>query len=709
MTQQTTATGPATGAQPLPPAVPAVVLVGLNGFGRQHLLNIERLVTEEKITFLAGVDPRDPGAEVRGESTRIFSSWDDFEASGLLPDIVIISTPINTHAPLALRALETGADLYLEKPPTATLAQYEELLEAAELRGAHVQVGFQALGSQAMAAIEGFFADDAAASPIGKLRAVGASGMWLRTTGYYDRAPWAGHRVLNGVDVADGVITNPLAHAVASALRIAGARSAEDVAELSTELYHAHRIEADDTSVVRLRTAAGIPVTAALTVCAAEQQDPWITIYGTEGSALLYYTRDELVIRPNPELGGTESRQNFGRVNLLENLVDVRRGACAELLSSLKSAGAFMRVLEQVRTAPEPAQIPAEAVIPAGAGTQFHPVIPHIEGFINRAVAAQSGFSSLAAPWAEPAPRSGQLCLPDAGNGSRAVAVLRTGQDIAVTNSPRPFLDSLRTLKGVVLSDQQPLDHTWHLGVGVALQDVNGTNFWGGRTYTRDAARYVWRRDHGRIRTVSNEFSADSSAVISLLEWVDRHGAVILDEQRTVRTEAFADEATGRDGWILDFEFSLTARSEPVYLGSPGSNGRDRGGYGGFFWRMPQVGNAHIYTHQARGEDQAHGSVSDWLAFSADFSAHSVGLPELASGHGEATLLFCSQDADPWFVRCAGYPGIGSSLAWDAAVLTEPGRPVSRRVRVLVLDGILAETDSKILAEAYGRTREGGH
>ena len=37
------------------------------------------------------------------------------------------------------------------------------------------------------------------------------------------------------------------------------------------------------------------------------------------------------------------------------------------------------------------------------------------------------------------------------------------------------------------------------LGVGFALQDVNGTNFWGGKTYTRDAGAYVSRKDHGRI------------------------------------------------------------------------------------------------------------------------------------------------------------------------------------------------------------------
>mgnify|MGYP006146785241 CR=1 FL=1 len=54
---------------------------------------------------------------------------------------------------------------------------------------------------------------------------------------------WAGVAGLAGLagvaDVVDGVVTNPLAHAVMTALHLAGARTREDVAELSTELYRA--------------------------------------------------------------------------------------------------------------------------------------------------------------------------------------------------------------------------------------------------------------------------------------------------------------------------------------------------------------------------------------------------------------------------------------------------------------------------------------
>ncbi|WP_345472043.1 PmoA family protein [Glutamicibacter ectropisis] len=703
MNQQTTAAATKDDNSASPSSAPAVVLVGLNGFGRQHLINIQRLVGEEKISFLAGIDPNDPGSAIRGENTRIFSSLDEFIDSGLKPDIIIISTPINTHADLALKALVTGADLYLEKPPTATLEQYETLLSAAQAAGVNVQVGFQALGSLALKAVAEFFESGSENSPIGALRAVGASGNWLRTTGYYNRSPWAGHRQLNGIEIADGVVTNPLAHAVASALRIAGAQRSSDVISVATDLYHAHQIEADDTSVVKLQTTTGIPVTAALTVCAKEQQDPWITIYGTEGSAVLYYTRDELIIKPNPDLGRSATSKVFDRVNLLENLVDVRAGVATELLSSLESAGAFMRVLEQIRIGPEPTDIPEEYVIPTDDGDQFHPVIPDIEHFIDRSVAAQSNFSSLGAPWAAEPESSGKFTLEHPTTGQKqVVARLRTGEDIAVTNSPRPFLDELTTLGGVHISDQQPLDHTWHLGVGVAIQDVNGNNFWGGRTYTRADSRYVWREDHGHIRTLANSFAANGSSVNSQLEWVGHQQHVLLDEQRTVDFRTFTHSSVGATGWIMDFTFSLSAREQSVSLGSPGSNGRPKGGYGGFFWRMPRNSNPQIFTDSLVGEEQVHGSLSPWLAFSADFFSEAVGLSQRGTGHGEATLIFCSDEGDPWFVRSSGYPGVGSSLAWDAPVVLEPGTSLTRRLRVLVVDGRLNATATSALVQEFG-------
>ena len=61
-------------------------------------------------------------------------------------DVVIISTPIQTHVPLAELALRAGADVLLEKPPAASLAEFEHLLSVIDETGRSCQVGFQVAG-----------------------------------------------------------------------------------------------------------------------------------------------------------------------------------------------------------------------------------------------------------------------------------------------------------------------------------------------------------------------------------------------------------------------------------------------------------------------------------------------------------------------------------------------------------------------------------
>lgn len=53
---------------------------------------------------------------------------------------------------------------------------------------------------------------------------------------------------------------------------------------------------------------------------------------------------------------------------------------------------------------------------------------------------------------------------------------------------------------------------------------------------------------------------------------------------------------------------------------------------------------------------------------------------------------------DPWFVRVADYPGIGSALAWDRRLVLPPGAVLSRRFQVAVADGRLTAAQAAALA-----------
>lgn len=256
------------------------------------------------------------------------------------------------------------------------------------------------------------------------------------------------------------------------------------------------------------------------------------------------------------------------------------------------------------------------------------------------------------------------------------------GAGLDATLAPRPFLHPVRTLAGTVVTDERPPDHRWHLGVSVAVQDVSGVNFWGGRTYVRDQG-YTSRDDHGVI-SHGRWQERRPDGFVQDLDWRGPDGRSRIHERRSVSAAPLPDV----DGaWVLDFAFTLrNATDDELSLGSPATNGRPGAGYGGFFWRLPPAGSpVRVFTPAAEGEESVHGATADWLAASADHAGAPYTL--VLAGADESTR------ADPWFVRVADYPGVGSSLAPVDALRLASGAAISRHLRVVVADGALSRDE----------------
>ena len=234
--------------------------------------------------------------------------------------------------------------------------------------------------------------------------------------------------------------------------------------------------------------------------------------------------------------------------------------------------------------------------------------------------------------------------------------------------SPRPYLHPVTTLSGTAVTELSPADHTHHLGVGVAVPDVEGHNFWGGRTFVRDQGP-TELDNHGAQRHTGFQLR-DPDGFVQELRWMAA-GAELLRERRTVAATELTDSA-----WALDFTFSLTnTTAGTLSLGSPATNGRPGAAYGGFFWRARKEASApEVLTSDGA---EAHQSRADWVALAGS----------------SWTLVFAGATErtrqDPWFVRTAEYPGVGSSLAYEDRLPIAPGDTVVRRIVTVVADGRL--------------------
>ncbi|MGI9823075.1 Gfo/Idh/MocA family protein [Agromyces sp. Marseille-Q5079] len=370
-----------------------VGIAGIHGHGASHVAAAIALERTGSIQLAAVADPRPPESGLEGVVAHA-DALEMIDREAL--DVVVLSTPMHTHLPLAHAALRAGAHVLLEKPPTPTLADFERLVAASAETGRSVQIGFQSLGSSAIGAVRDLVVAGAVGEPVG----YGALGTWPRTEQYWRRAPWAGRRTLDGLPVVDGAVTNPLAHAVATSLAVAGATTTADVADVRLDLYRANDIEADDTSSLIVDLVDGARVAGALSLTAGARAEPCVVVRGTEARLVLWYTLDLVqVFRPGSALPTTTAH---ARTGLLENLVDhVRLGT--PLLVPVSATGAFMRVLEAVRTGEAARPIDPRHVDRTTDADGDHRVVRDLEAWSERVVLEGRTFRELGAPWtAEP-------------------------------------------------------------------------------------------------------------------------------------------------------------------------------------------------------------------------------------------------------------------------------------------------------------------
>jgi predicted dehydrogenase len=380
-----------------PSTAPArLILVGVGGYGKVHAERIARLAAVGVVQLVAAVDPVYVAESPTVYGVDCYAGLAEAVAHVGPVDVVVIAAPIAEHAGLAEVALRSGADVLLEKPPVVSLEQFHRLLAIERQTERTIQVGFQSLGSEGARRLA------TNRCGIGDVVSVSAVGAWSRPVSYWNRSPWAGRRSLHGRAVLDGVVTNPLAHAVVTALAVAGCRQVDDVESVETDLYRANAIDSDDTSVVKIRTRSGLLVTCALSLCAPDQREPLLHVDGKEGRATFAYTTDRLEVT----VAGETRTETLPRTGLLDNLLAYRRGG-SPLLVPLVDTGAFMCVLDAVGRADEPLRIDPRAIRWEGDGPDRHPVVDDIDHWLEAAAATGKTFAELQVPWARRRPSEG--------------------------------------------------------------------------------------------------------------------------------------------------------------------------------------------------------------------------------------------------------------------------------------------------------------
>jgi methane monooxygenase PmoA-like len=273
--------------------------------------------------------------------------------------------------------------------------------------------------------------------------------------------------------------------------------------------------------------------------------------------------------------------------------------------------------------------------------------------------------------------------------GGRPVADYAWRPDLPAAVSPRPYLHPVRTLGGTAVTALMPTSHRHHLGVSIALADVDGQNFWGSRTFIPGHGP-AWLHNHGTQEHV-RWIRRTPTGFRHSLRWLSVDGESLLTEQRGWSAQPVSPEV-----WALTCEFTLAnSTGRTIRIQSPAGIGRAGAGFGGFFWNAP-FGPGECRVAGAPGDttEALHGARSPWLAVSAR-----------ADEQRWWTLVFVAASPetrdDRWFLRTRDYFGIGSALSWEDPLLLDPGASLTRRITVLVADGVLPPAHAAELAAGF--------
>ena len=117
-----------------------IAVIGVGSWGKNHARVFKEMETANLVgIYDLQIDKAKELAQLH--RARAFSDLDELLSIEEI-DAVSIASPTSTHAEIALKAIEKGKHVLIEKPMTSTLEEAESVIDAAKGSGVIVSVGF---------------------------------------------------------------------------------------------------------------------------------------------------------------------------------------------------------------------------------------------------------------------------------------------------------------------------------------------------------------------------------------------------------------------------------------------------------------------------------------------------------------------------------------------------------------------------------------
>lgn len=376
-----------------------VAIIGVSGFGDVHYRDLIRYQERAELQIIgAAIINQDEEAEkcskLKSVGCEIFSDYkvmlEELKDS---IDICFIPTGISMHAPMAIAAMQAGANVFVEKPVTALLSELDAIKKVEKDSGKFVAVGYQTIYQPAIAKIKNAILD----GKLGEVHTIKFYGISVRDKAYYSRNNWAG--CIKNADswILDSPFNNAMAHQINLLCFFAG-KTFESSASLKTVQANLFKVNPNiqnaDNAAIEMISDDNKKMLYYVTHNAKDNPDPQLVIEGSKGSINWTFTKTIC------NIDGKEccSENNDNRDHVMDAVLNKAKGK-KSFICGLEIAGTQTLAMNAAHASSKIIEVPQEYVITQAYKGNTSERLKDIEKVILTAFDENRLYSTNDYPW----------------------------------------------------------------------------------------------------------------------------------------------------------------------------------------------------------------------------------------------------------------------------------------------------------------------
>lgn len=313
-------------------------VVGCGHIGKRHIEMISRNPQSELVALIDVRSKKE--LNVEQYSVPFFNSIEQFLLSGIESDVVNIATPNGYHAEMAMKCLDAGKHIVLEKPMALTKLDAEKVI----FKALHVHKYVFAVMQNRYSPPSVWIKDMVESGKLGKIFMVQLNCYWNRDDRYYKADSWHGKKNLDG-----GTLFTQFSHFVDILYWLFG--DIENIKSTLADFNHSNLTDFEDSGIVSFEFGnGGLGCINFSTSIWNKNLESSMTVIAENGSIKIggqYMNEVEYCHVKDydmPELAPTNPGNDYGAYKgsaqnhnfVIENVIDVLNGKSAITTNALE-------------------------------------------------------------------------------------------------------------------------------------------------------------------------------------------------------------------------------------------------------------------------------------------------------------------------------------------------------------------------------------